>query len=417
MPVAGASYVCVIVGHIKRPEAAIRGVTLPGFLARLYCRLVVSAIHRGPAPGIAKRNLAYIILAMGMPIPASNGDAATLTTLLTDKGAMIALKGDIALSDADALETRMRAAEANGHAIRGLMLDSLGGNLVGGLALARLVRAHTDLQTTVSYGATCASACFLVFAAGQTKFADYGSSVGIHGAADKSGRVTEDAMAATRAMARFSMEVGVPAPIAQKLINTPPDTIVWLSAADLRSMGVAMAGRPVQAPRGGPRPLVPAVPHRTADIVRNEPPPKSQSERIQAAFDAADHGDYAMATNLWRALADQDHGPSQYNLGQMYYAGKGVPQNFAEAVKWFSRAAQKGVPGAQLSLGVAYALGRGVQPNLTEAYKWLKLSMAGFATEKERMEALKAREMIVARMTAAEIAEAEKETREWAPSR
>jgi hypothetical protein len=388
---------------------------LPGFLARLCCRF--SAIHRGPAPGIAKRNLAYIILAMGMSIPASNGDAATLTTLLTDKGAIIALKGDIALSDAEALQARFRAAEANGHAIRGLQLDSPGGNLIGGLALARLVRAHTDLQTTVSYGATCASACFLVFAAGEAKSADYGSFIGIHGAADKSGQVTDDAMAATRAMARFSMEVGVPAPIAQKLIDTPPDTIVWLSAADLRSMGVTMAGRPVQAPRGGPRPLVPTLSRGNTGIVRNESLPKSQTERIQAALNAADRGDYATAANLWRGLADEGHGPSQYNLGEMYYAGKGVPQNFAEAVKWFSRAAQKGVPGAQLSLGIAYALGRGVQPNLTEAYKWLKLSMAGFATEKDRMEAFKARKMIVARMTAGEIAEAEKETRDWSPSR
>ncbi len=348
-----------------------------------------------------------------MLIPASKGDAATLTTLLTDKGAIIALKGDIALSDAEALETRIRATEANGQTIRGLLLDSPGGNLVGGLGLARLVHAHTNLQTAVGYGATCASACFLVFAAGETKFADYGSFVGIHGAADRFGLVTEDAMAATRAMARFSMEVGVPAPIAQKLVDTPPDTIVWLNIADLRSMGVTMTGRPVQAPRGGPRPLVPMAPHRAADIARNESASKSQSERIQAALDAANHGDYAMAASLWQALADQDHGPSQYNLGQMYYAGKGVPQNFAEAVKWFSRAAQKGVPGAQLSLGVAYALGRGVQPNLTEAYKWLKLSMEGFATEKDRMEALKAREMIVARMTSEEIAEAEKETRDW----
>lgn len=407
----------VIFDLVSKIRNRLRGASLLGFLARLCRRSTTSAIRRPAAPGIVALNLACSVLAMDVLIPLSESTAATLTTLLTDKGAMIALKGDIAIGDAEALQARFRATEANGHAIRGLLLDSPGGNLVGGLALARLVRARPGLQTTVGYGATCASACFLVFAAGETKFADYGSFVGIHGAADKSGQVTEDAMAATRAMARFSVEVGVPALIAQKLIDTPPDTIVWLNAADLRSMGVTMAGRPVQAPRGGPRPLVPAVPHRAADIVRNDPPPKSQSERIQAALDAADHGDYAMATNLWRALADQDHGPSQYNLGQMYYAGKGVPQNFAEAVKWFSRAAQKGVPGAQLSLGVAYALGRGVQPNLTEAYKWLKLSMAGFATEKERMEALKAREMIVARMTAGEIAEAEKETREWAPSR
>jgi len=56
---------------------------------------------------------------------------------------------------------------------------------------------------------------------------------------------------------------------------------------------------------------------------------------------AAQRGDYATALRLWRPLAEQGDAAAQYNLGNMYVKGAGVPQDDAEAVKWYRLAAEQ----------------------------------------------------------------------------
>ena len=45
---------------------------------------------------------------------------------------------------------------------------------------------------------------------------------------------------------------------------------------------------------------------------------------------------------------------AQYDLGGMYYNGQGVAKNYAEAMKWFRKAADQGSANAQYGLGVMY---------------------------------------------------------------
>ena len=56
----------------------------------------------------------------------------------------------------------------------------------------------------------------------------------------------------------------------------------------------------------------------------------------------------------------------------MYYDGKGVPENDAEAVKWFQLAADKGHPTAQFNLGAAYEYGNGVPQDIEQALRWYR---------------------------------------------
>ena len=49
-----------------------------------------------------------------------------------------------------------------------------------------------------------------------------------------------------------------------------------------------------------------------------------------------------------RASAEAGDLAAQYNLGIMYAEGRGVPQDDAEAVAWFRRAAEQGHIDAQL---------------------------------------------------------------------
>ena len=68
--------------------------------------------------------------------------------------------------------------------------------------------------------------------------------------------------------------------------------------------------------------------------------------------------------------AEQGDAKAQFNLGRMYYTGKGVPQDEAQAVQWLRKAAEQGEANAQFILGSMYAKGRGVPQNMAIAKKW-----------------------------------------------
>ena len=56
----------------------------------------------------------------------------------------------------------------------------------------------------------------------------------------------------------------------------------------------------------------------------------------------------------------QGDAEAQYGFALMYRNGEGVPQDAAEAVRWFRLAADQGYADAQYNLGVLYAEGHGV---------------------------------------------------------
>ena len=114
-----------------------------------------------------------------------------------------------------------------------------------------------------------------------------------------------------------------------------------------------------------------------------------------------------------RKLAGRGDAEAQSRLGYMYYQGQGVPQDYAEALKWYRLAAAQGYARAQYSLGYMYANGEGVPQDHVQAHKWLTLATITFTDKPERDEAIKARNSVAAQMTPAQIAEAQKLAREW----
>ena len=69
-------------------------------------------------------------------------------------------------------------------------------------------------------------------------------------------------------------------------------------------------------------------------------------------------------------LAEQGNAGAQAMLGEMYGNGEGVPQNYAEALKWFRKAADQGDAQGQYDLGYSYDSGKGVPQDYAEAAKW-----------------------------------------------
>ena len=82
--------------------------------------------------------------------------------------------------------------------------------------------------------------------------------------------------------------------------------------------------------------------------------------------------DYTEAAKWYRMAAEQGSADAQYTLGLMYRLGRGVPRDDAEAAKWYRMAAEQGDADAQYNLGFMYGKGQGVPQDYTEAVKWYR---------------------------------------------
>ncbi len=130
---------------------------------------------------------------------------------------------------------------------------------------------------------------------------------------------------------------------------------------------------------------------------------------------AYERKDYATALRLWRPLAGQGHARAQFHLGGMYDIGQGVPQDDAQAVAWYRKTADQGHADAQNNLGFMYGAGQGVPQDFVQAYLWSNLAAAALPDGDDRKRAVNGRDMVAARMTPAQLAEAQRLAREWKP--
>ena len=65
---------------------------------------------------------------------------------------------------------------------------------------------------------------------------------------------------------------------------------------------------------------------------------------------------YEKAFEWYAKAADQGHKEAQYNLGFMYYCGRGVTQDHNKAAEFFAEAAKQGQADAQYKQGHLYDL-------------------------------------------------------------
>ena len=108
-----------------------------------------------------------------------------------------------------------------------------------------------------------------------------------------------------------------------------------------------------------------------------------------------------------RANAEAGDAKAQYAMGFMYDNGKGVPEDDATAVKWYTKAAEQGRADAQYNLALMYDEGEGVPQNNVLAYMWWNLAAAqGDERAKENKGKLQGM------MTPADISKAQKLSRE-----
>jgi TPR repeat protein len=86
--------------------------------------------------------------------------------------------------------------------------------------------------------------------------------------------------------------------------------------------------------------------------------------------------DYKQAVYWYKKSADQGYASAQCNLGLMYYHGEGVVNDYKQTVYWWTKSAEQGDATAQFNLGLMYILGKGVLQDFVEAYAWINIAGA-----------------------------------------
>ena len=96
--------------------------------------------------------------------------------------------------------------------------------------------------------------------------------------------------------------------------------------------------------------------------------PAVAQQAVKSGIDAWQHGDYASAVAIWRPLAEKGDPDAEFDLGQAYRLGRGVPVDLALAQLWLEKAADAGHLDAQTTLGLLLF----DSGNRSGAMRWLK---------------------------------------------
>lgn len=112
--------------------------------------------------------------------------------------------------------------------------------------------------------------------------------------------------------------------------------------------------------------------------------------------------DYQQAVVWYTKGAEQGDADGQANLGVMYKEGLGVTQDFQQALVWYTKAAEQGHAKAQVNLAVMYFEGQGVPQNYGLAYIWSSLAAAT-----GDIKGITNRDLLAAKLTPQGLAEAQ----------
>lgn len=123
--------------------------------------------------------------------------------------------------------------------------------------------------------------------------------------------------------------------------------------------------------------------------------------------------DYAQAVLWYRKAAEQSFAKAQYRLGVLYANGVGVPLDEAQSAAWFQKAAEEGYVYAQEMLGSDYLTGEGVQRDYAEAYFWFDIACASKAREVVAGIRATQRDAAAVYLTPAELSREQERARQW----
>jgi hypothetical protein len=107
----------------------------------------------------------------------------------------------------------------------------------------------------VPKGNECSSACFLLFACGEPRFAHATARIGIHSARNRENQEDATSYTIDTWAGRLLKACGVPEYLIGKMITTPAEEMYWLTLEDLRAMNVHIDGQIPQVESRAKRPF------------------------------------------------------------------------------------------------------------------------------------------------------------------
>jgi len=122
---------------------------------------------------------------------------------------------------------------------------------------------------------------------------------------------------------------------------------------------------------------------------------------------------FAEAMRWYSLAANQGDDWAMNDIGKMYLLGQGVSRSYAEAAGWLRDAADRGNAVAMIGIATMYWKGEGVPQDYTEAYFWLNLGVSGPLPEKLLEEAQSFRRLAAAKLTKANLSEVQERARKW----
>lgn len=114
------------------------------------------------------------------------------------------------------------------------------------------------------------------------------------------------------------------------------------------------------------------------------------------------------ATKWYLRAAEQGNIKAMHNLAVLFANQTDRAPNYTTAAQWFEEAAKRGLPDSQFNLAVLYENGLGVTRDMEKAFMWISLAAQGGDAE-----AIRRRDAVRGKLTAQELADANKMIDSW----
>jgi hypothetical protein len=169
----------------------------------------------------------------GMPTRAAD----IITTKADDGSNVIYISGEIDKDDAD--KFKRITSVVTGRTV--VFLDSKGGSAMDGLYIGEYIR-YKGYSTAVGDNTDCASACGLIWLAGQRRYLGTSARVGFHAAYTVSGDDARESGVANAVIGGYLTKLGLSFQAIVFATVAPPDEIKWLSPDDAKRIGIQYSG-------------------------------------------------------------------------------------------------------------------------------------------------------------------------------
>lgn len=236
--------------------------------------------------------LTQLVLGFCFLLPASFAQAATITHAKLDATTeIIRIEGDIVTGD---LEQFRQISLRYPNAV--VSLNSNGGLIYPAIEIGKIIKIM-GYVTMVSDRYVCASACALIWMAGNRRLASGRGNVGFHASyRTDNGRPVESG-AANALIGNYLTLLGASAKTVVFTTTAPPDKVLWLTAANKEASGIDFQFTAPVQPQAATSPLKPpqiqTVLPTQVPVIAPPPPMAPVLLRFRAATPKGNPGSWA----------------------------------------------------------------------------------------------------------------------------